>query len=131
MAVSQQITADGVSMMVPEGWQQVSGENTWSPDGSALPQIGVSSAPLNDDWRPSSFLPEGGMTKSTELVLVGGGQVNMYTVQNADGTAEIHAIAHSGEMAYDYYARAASLEEVRALRPMLEQVIESATYDGM
>lgn len=120
----------GVSFQVPEGWEQVSGENAWSPAGVDVPRIGVNSADLTADWRPSSFLPEGATVKASQQATINGMQAMMYTVQNADGTAETHAIVRSGEKAYDIYARAQTLQELNTIQPVLNDIVGSVQLDG-
>jgi hypothetical protein len=120
----------GMSFQVPEGWQQVSGENAWSPNGVDTPRIGVNSADLTADWRPSSFLPEGATIKSSQQTTINGQQAMIYLVENSDRTAETHVIVRSGEKAYDIYARAASLQELTAIQPVLNDIVGSVQLSG-
>lgn len=121
----------GISFQVPQGWEQVSGENAWSPAGVDVPRIGVESADLTADWRPSSFLPEGATIKSSQQVSLAGMQTMFYTIENSDGTAETHAIMRSGEKAYDFYARAASLQELQTIQPVLNDIVGSVQLSGV
>lgn len=121
----------GLSFEIPEGWEQVSGENAWSPAGVDVPRVGVESADLTADWRPSSFLPEGAAVKSSQQVNVGGQQAMLYTVENSDGTAETHAIMRSGEKAFDIYARAETLQELRTIEPVLNDIVGSVQLSGV
>lgn len=115
----------GVAFKVPAGWEQVSGQNAWAPAGAQSPQIVINAVKLSNDWRPSSMLPEGARVTSSEVQTLSSGQINLYTIENSDGTAEIHAIRPSGDTAYDIYARAASMEEVKTFQPVLNTVIDS------
>jgi hypothetical protein len=127
MAATQPATIPemGLSFMVPEGWEAVGEENAWAPGGAQLPMIGVNSADMTPDWRPSSFLPEGAAVKSTQIVTLPSGQVSQYMVENSDGTAETHSIMRSGDKAYDFYARTASFQELQTLQPLMDQVVGS------
>ncbi|MFO7166722.1 MAG: hypothetical protein DIU80_001705 [Chloroflexota bacterium] len=121
----------GLSFQVPEGWEQVSGENAWSPAGMDVPRIGVESAEVTPDWTASSFLPEGATVRSTQSVMLPSGQAMLYTIENTDGTAESHAIIRSDTMAYDFYARAQSLQELRTIEPVLTDIVGSAQLGGV
>jgi hypothetical protein len=120
----------GLSFMVPANWQQVANENAWSPAGAAIPQVGVKSAQSSPDYRPSSFLPEGAVVKSTESVVIPTGQATVYTVENTDGTAESHMIFQTGTTFYDFYARASSQQELQTLRPVLNDILSSVKPGG-
>jgi hypothetical protein len=121
----------GLSFQIPEGWEQVNGENAWSPAGVDVPRVGVNSADLTADWRPSSFLPEGATVKSSQQTMVNGQQAMLYTVENSDGTAETHAIIRSGEKAFDIYARAESLQELQTIQPVLNDIVGSVQLSGV
>jgi len=125
VAVTQQVTIPelGVSFMVPEGWVADAEANTWSPTGSGLPLVGFNSADVTPDWRPSSFLQEGANVKSTQMVTLPTGSINLYMVENTDGTAESHAVMRNGEKAYDFYGRAASMPELQSLQPLMTNIL--------
>jgi hypothetical protein len=120
----------GLSFQVPEGWEQVANENAWSPAGMDVPRIGVNSADVTADWKPSSFLPQGATVKSSQQLTLGGMQTMFYTVENTDGTAETHAIMRSGDKAYDVYGRAASLQDLRTIQPVLNDIVGSVRLGG-
>ena len=115
---------------MPDGWEQVAGENAWSPAGVDVPRVGVQSADLTEDWTPSSFLPTSGTVLSSQQVNVAGMQAMFYTVENSDGTAETHAIMRSGEKAYDFYARAELLQDLRTIQPVLSDIVGSVQFSG-
>jgi hypothetical protein len=121
----------GLSFQVPDGWEQVNGENAWSPAGVDTPRVGVESAEITPDWMPSSFLPEGATVRSTQSMMLPGGQAMFYTVENDDGTAESHAIIRSGTTAYDFYARAESLQDLRTIEPVLNDIVGSVQMGGV
>ncbi len=120
----------GIEFKVPMGWKQIANENTWAPNGTDMPRIGVTSAPLSADWRPSQMLPQGATIKSSEIQTLPSGQINLYTIENSDGTAEAHAIRHNGENAYDIFAHAASLRDLVSFQPVLNTIIDSVQLNG-
>jgi hypothetical protein len=121
----------GLNFQVPEGFEKLPNENAWSPAGADLPRFGVENVEVTSDWRPSSMLPEGATVVSTQYLNLSSGQAQVYTVENSDGTAESHAIIRSGTTAYDFYARAATMQELMTIQPVLSQIVGSAQFGGV
>jgi hypothetical protein len=121
----------GLSFQIPQGWEQVDGENAWSPAGVEVPRIGVESTDMTADWKPSSMLPQGATVRSSQQVTLGGVQAMFYTVENTDGTAETHAIMRSSGKAYDFYARAESMQELQTIQPVLNDIVGSVQLSGV
>lgn len=132
LAVTQQVTIPelGVSFMVPEGWVADAETNTWSASGSGLPLVGFNSADVTPDWKPSSFFQENADIKSTQTVTLPSGSINLYMVENTDGTAESHAVMQNGEKAYDFYARAASMPELQSFQPVLTNILTTVQLNN-
>jgi hypothetical protein len=121
----------GISFRVPQGWEQTANQNTWSPDGVDVPQVGVNTAAYGAGWTPSRMLPTGATITATQTQSFGLGDVTIFTIENSDGTAETHAILRGPVQAFDFYARAGTLQGLQTIQPVLNDIVGSVQLRGI
>jgi hypothetical protein len=143
-----EIADTGLSIDVPSGWLRLEPAWLWTPaEGSEL-FLGVNWIDLQPPQEAEpALLPTPSQTLYSEEVTLGWGQgrrflLEVYTPAAQGGeqkaavaSVEIHVVAmvKRGEMyrAFDLYVRGTGMEDMGALDPMLQRVLDSSTMAGV
>jgi hypothetical protein len=128
------IAEAGIALDVPQSWKRLSTAWEWSAGSDGGPRIGAAWADAGQGREPTALLPGGAVSLDATQLALPWGTGTVYTVQVVAGkatTIEAHAIIRlGGKRDYDFYAVAATPEELSALRQILQHVLESVALLG-
>lgn len=127
----------GLTLLVPPGWQALEDGGYWSPDAGA--RLSVASLVLPPGMPLSvAFFPDGeydvleGRSFASGLGMAEYLGIAVYRSERQanPGRYELHILVSSGDHpAVDFSASAPTLEQVEALRPLLEQLASEAGWE--
>lgn len=137
-----QIAEAGLSVEPPGGWQRLEPDWAWTPPGIEGQRVGLKWADLPPPQEAeAALLPGNSEVLSSEAAAVPWGQARRVTLvvygpaQAGQGEAPVVAVethvlvvtSTGGQRrGYDFYASARAAEELSALHPVLDRLVESA-----
>ena len=128
------IAETGIALDIPKTWKRLGTAWEWSVYIDGGPHIGVSWADAGQGREPTAMLPAGAVSLDATPIELPWGKGMVYTVQVVAGKVtaiEAHAIIRLGSKRdYDFYASAPTQEDLTALRPILQHMLESVALLG-
>jgi hypothetical protein len=137
----------GLSIEVPNGWFRLEPEWAWMPGEASDLRLGVNWVELEPLVEPeAALLPAPSQTLYSEEVTLSWGQGRRFLLevyapdaQGSDAKApvvsvEMHVLAVVGQegirRAFDLYVRGPGMEEMGALDPLLQRVLDTSVLAG-
>jgi len=138
-----EVIGAGLQVEVPDSWQQLSTGWAWSPVGEGLPQIGVAWRDLQPPEEPeAALLPSPSQVLASEPIDLSWGSGRRVTLEvyapgaeDSDSQAPVQSVqTHvlivvqegASRRAYDLVAAAGSLEELTAIEPIFQHLLDTA-----
>jgi len=120
----------GISFDIPQTWSALSEETTewFPPQAKGTPFLGFKAEDTPPNWEPSQMLPKPPSTILGPYTIdLGWERGLLYFIYNSSKKFELHVIVPrlEGQLAYDFYAGAASLEQLHSIGAIHQRFIHS------
>ncbi len=126
----------GVSFEVPDTWVQAKTDSEWSPSAQNPVVLGFKWVEVGQKWEPHDMLPEKADYLGPYNIDLGWERGLLYLVQptqNKTNGFEIHVVIPrmEVEMAYDFYAKAPGLIQLKAIEVIQQNFISSGQLNSV